>query len=153
TRFYLEDERAGTPWITKLPFPVQVAERVEIYDWIGRTRLVSRYSYHHGYFDGYEREFRGFGRVDRRDTDEHRDDILFPNVETSTVDGAAFMPPVVTRTWTHTGAFVEAGVASAQYSQEYWIEPAMRGDSPAAVTARESLLLSDSALPGDLTAD
>lgn len=60
TRFYLTDQAAGTPWVTRLPFPVQVVERCEVIDWIGRNRLVSRYSYHHGYFDGYEREFRGF---------------------------------------------------------------------------------------------
>ena len=29
TRFYLEDEAAGRPWVTRLPFPVQVVERVE----------------------------------------------------------------------------------------------------------------------------
>ena len=41
------DELAGTPWITRLPFPVQVVDRVEVIDWIGRNRLVSRYAYHH----------------------------------------------------------------------------------------------------------
>ena len=30
--------------------------------------------YHHGYFDGVEREFRGFGLVEQLDTEEHRDD-------------------------------------------------------------------------------
>src|SRR5207302_4902897 len=29
TRYYLQDKMAGTPWITKLPFPVHVVERVE----------------------------------------------------------------------------------------------------------------------------
>ena len=29
TKFYLQDKRAGTPWITRLPFPVHVVERVE----------------------------------------------------------------------------------------------------------------------------
>ena len=42
----------------------------ETIDWIGRNRLVSRYAYHHGYFDGYEREFRGFGMVEQWDTEE-----------------------------------------------------------------------------------
>ena len=64
TRFYVTDEDAGHPWVTRLPFPVQVVERVETIDWIGRNRLVTRYAYHHGYFDGYEREFRGFGLVE-----------------------------------------------------------------------------------------
>ncbi len=33
------------------------------------TRFASTYSYHHGYFDGSEREFRGFGRVEQVDVE------------------------------------------------------------------------------------
>ena len=40
------------------------------YDRISRNRFVTRYSYHHGFYDGVEREFRGFGRVDQLDTEE-----------------------------------------------------------------------------------
>ncbi len=58
------------PWITRLPFPVHVVERVETLDRISRNRFVTRYRYRHGYFDGGEREFRGFGRVDQWDTEE-----------------------------------------------------------------------------------
>ena len=32
TKFYLADKRAGRPWITRLPFPVHVVERVETLD-------------------------------------------------------------------------------------------------------------------------
>ena len=70
TRFYLADKRAGRPWITRLPFPVHVVERVETYDRISGNRFVTRYAYHHGYFDGVEREFRGFGLVEQWDTEE-----------------------------------------------------------------------------------
>src|SRR5262249_3556193 len=52
TRFYLADKFAGSPWVTRLPFPVHVVERIETFDWVGRSRFVTRYSYHHGYFDG-----------------------------------------------------------------------------------------------------
>ena len=62
--------RDGKPWITRLPFPVHVVERVETYDHISRNRFVTRYAYHHGYFDGEEREFRGFGMVEQWDTEE-----------------------------------------------------------------------------------
>ena len=41
TRFYVADETAGHPWVTRLPFPVQVVERTETIDWIGRNRLVT----------------------------------------------------------------------------------------------------------------
>ena len=63
-------QAAGKPWITRLPFPVHVVERVETYDRISRNRFVTRYAYHHGYFDGVEREFRGFGMVEQWDTEE-----------------------------------------------------------------------------------
>ena len=42
-----------------------MVERVETYDCISRNRFVTRYAYHHGYFDGSEREFRGFGMVEQ----------------------------------------------------------------------------------------
>lgn len=65
TKFYLQDKYAGKPWVTRVPFPVHVVERVETYDHISRNRFVTRYAYHHGYFDGEECEFRGFGMVEQ----------------------------------------------------------------------------------------
>ena len=41
-----------------------------MHDDISRNRFVTRYGYHHGYFDGVEREFRGFGMVEQTDTEE-----------------------------------------------------------------------------------
>ena len=41
TRFYLDDRMAGRPWVTRLTFPVQVVERVDVFDWIaGRSRAM-----------------------------------------------------------------------------------------------------------------
>ncbi|MGJ0506827.1 MAG: SpvB/TcaC N-terminal domain-containing protein [Methylocystis sp.] len=153
TRFYLEDKLAGRPWVTRLPFPVQVVERVETFDWIGRSRAVARYAYHHGHFDGVEREFRGFGMVEQWDTEEHRDDTLFPEAEPANEAEESFNPPVLTRSWFHTGAFLEAAAISRQYAGEYWIEPALRGDSPAAVAARAARAMADSVIEAGLTAD
>ena len=107
TKFSLQDKRAGHPWTTRLPFPVHVVERVQTIDRISRNRFVTRYAYHHGYFDGEEREFRGFGTVDQWDTEELGalvggvlpDDEPFANE-----DPASHVPPVLTRTWFHTGA-------------------------------------------------
>jgi len=59
TKFYLQDKRDGKPWLTKLPFPVHVVEKVVATDRWRKTRFATTYSYHHGYFDGVEREFRG----------------------------------------------------------------------------------------------
>src|SRR5260370_20428284 len=63
TKFYVADKRAGTPWLTRLPFPVQGVELVEMYDYVSRNLFVSRYAYHNGYFDGGERVLHAFGRV------------------------------------------------------------------------------------------
>ena len=62
TQFYLADKAAGMPWVTRLPFPVHVVERVETYDRVSRNRFVTRYSYHHGFYDGvvFHRVIDGF---------------------------------------------------------------------------------------------
>ena len=149
TRFYVADEIAGTPWITRLPFPVQVVERVEVIDWIGRNRLVSRYAYHHGYFDSYEREFRGFGLTEQWDTEEFRADTAFDDGDFVNWDEQSWSPPMLTRTWFHTGAFQEAGTVSQQYAGEYWTEPALRAPAQAANAA--AMRLPDTVLPDGLT--
>jgi RHS repeat-associated protein len=92
TRFYLDDEPdPATRWTTTLPFPVQVVASVEVTDHFSGGTLTSTYRYHHGYWDGAEREFRGFGRVDHLDT------------EAFTGDTDRYSPPVQTRTWFHLG--------------------------------------------------
>lgn len=122
TKFYLQDKRAGKPWITRLPFPVHVVERVETFDHISRNRFVSRYAYHHGYFDGEEREFRGFGMVEQFDAEAFEDYV----VGVQQVDGLQELapelnqPPVTTRTWYHTGAFLDQPRILHQYRHEYY---------------------------------
>lgn len=149
TKFYVADKLAGTPWLTRLPFPVHVVERIEIYDYISRTRFVTRYSYHHGYYDGVEREFRGFGRVDQWDAEELitlSTASTFPQPVNQ--DPASNVPPVWTRTWFHTGAFFSELVISKQLEQEYYAE----GDSNEAIAGLtssqlEAMLLDDTVLP------
>ncbi|MBC6418630.1 MAG: hypothetical protein GDA44_07460, partial [Prochloron sp. SP5CPC1] len=111
TQFYLQDKRKGTPWVTKLPFPVQVVEKVENIDAISNTRLVSSFSYHHGYYDRLEREFRGFGRVERQDAE-----ILNITEEKDPF----YVPPVLTKTWYHTGAWLQKDSLCQQYQKEYF---------------------------------
>ena len=89
----------ATPWITKIPFPVHVVERVETFDRISGNRFVTRYAYHHGYFDGEEREFRGFGMVEQFDTEEYAalsESAEFPSG--TNIDESSHVPPVLTRT-------------------------------------------------------
>jgi RHS repeat-associated protein len=70
THFYLEDQQdPKTRWKTPLPFPVQVVARVEVIDEFSKGKLTTEYRYHHGYWDGAEREFRGFGMVEQHDSE------------------------------------------------------------------------------------
>lgn len=149
TRFYVADKLAGTPWLTRLPFPVHVVERVESYDYINRNRFVTRYAYHHGYYDGVEREFRGFGRVDQWDTEEIA--ALSPSSrfpQATNLDPAVHLPPVWTKTWYHTGAFFGEGRVSKHFEHEYYAE----GDTSEAlagltVEQLKAMLLDDTVLP------
>lgn len=109
TKFYLADRAAGTPWKTRLPFPVHVVERVETYDDVRRVRFVSEFRYADGYFDGDEREFRGFGYVEQRDTESDpaiSGRGLFAD-RPPPVNGELPQPPVVTSTWFHTGVWLD----------------------------------------------
>ena len=125
TKFYLADKKQGTPWATNLPFPVQVVEKTESFDLISETKLVSTYSYHHGFYDGEEREFRGFGRVERQDAE-----TLTVNAQPTDV------PPILTKTWYHTGSGQQESL-SQQYEREYF-----RGDA-------QAYLLPDSVFDGE----
>ena len=128
TKFYLKDKEQGKPWIVNLPFPVQVVEKTESFDLISGSRMVSSFTYHHGHYDGVEREFRGFGLVERRDA-ETLEDLTHPQPlpggeEEDSQD--FYVPPILTKTWYHTGAWQRYGSLSRQYEQEYF-----QGDSQA----------------------
>ena len=154
TKFYLQDKRDGKPWITRLPFPVHVVERVETYDCISRNRFVTRYEYHHGYFDGDEREFRGFGMVEQWDTEQFAA-LADGNVPADNIDAESHVPPVHTKTWFHTGVYFGrdhvsdyfAGLLNATNQGEYFREPGLND-----VEAR-ALLLPDTVLPTGLSLD
>jgi hypothetical protein len=159
TKFYLQDKREGKPWITRLPFPVHVVERVETYDHISRNRFVTRYAYHHGYFDGVEREFRGFGMVEQWDTEEIGTVRTASSDSRGTnLDEASFVPPVWTKTWFHTGVHTDrhhvsnyfAGIGEA--AGEYYREPSQPGLTDEQVDAKaKRLLLEDTLLPRGLS--
>jgi RHS repeat-associated protein len=126
TKFYLLDERAGTPWVTRLPFPVQVVERVTVTDDWRRTSLATLYAYHHGYYDGFEREFRGFGRLDTIDTlDLGKSTAANADSPFVANQRELYQPPVKTVTWFHTGAFLDRDRILSQFAHEYF--PGSRG--------------------------
>ena len=123
TRFYLEDERRPeTRWRTALPFPTQVVAQVEVVDALSRGRLVTEYRYHHGYWDGAEREFRGFGLVEQLDSESF-----------ATYQGGAefdrqyFSAPTRTRTWFHLGP---VGEGRTDWEEMDWSSAYWPGDPP-----------------------
>ena len=128
---------------------MHVVERVETYDHISRNRFVSHYAYHHGYFDGEEREFRGFGMVEQWDTEQIGS--VGPSDGESGVEGAinldaaSNVPPVHTKTWFHTGVYIDRAHVSLQFEDEYYREPGLSDD------AFRHLLLPDTHLPDGLS--
>lgn len=126
TKFYLADKQQGKPWVTKLPFPVHCVEQVIITDQWRKSRFVHSYAYHHGYFDGVEREFRGFGRVEQIDV-ESFGEFAAGNADSPyiTADHTLYQPPIKTTTWYHTGAFLDRDRILSQFEHEYfphWLE-------------------------------
>jgi RHS repeat-associated protein len=144
TKFYLDDQLSPKArWQTPLPFPVLVVSRVEVIDDISKGKLTTEYRYHHGYWDGAEREFRGFGRVDQYDTESFADygstGLHSPDVVFADVSRRYFSPPTLTRTWFHQGPVGDefGGWEEADYSREFWADDPQRLARP---PATETLL-------------
>ena len=152
TKFYLQDKQSGKPWVTKLPFPVHVVERVKTLDHTSRNRFFTRYAYHHGYFDGEERDFHGFGMVEQWDTEQIAA-LADGAVPADNIAAASYVPPVHTKTWFHTGIFFGgdhvtdyfAGLLNATDNGEYFREPGLTN------AEARSLLLPDTILPVGLS--
>ena len=121
TQFYIQDKLAGNPWVTKLYFPVHLLTKTTITDKWRKTKFTSQYSYHHGYYDHAEREFRGFGRVEQTNTEDFgtfvADNGHSPYI---TEDQTLYQPPIKTITWYHTGAFLDQKRILNQFEREYF---------------------------------
>jgi hypothetical protein len=139
TRDYLADRAAGNPWVTKLPFPVQVVARVRTRDLVTGSEHVASYCYHHGYYDRAEKEFRGFGMVEQTDAESFAPFVGYGRFAESDAD-VMYVPPVVTKTWSHTGAWFDGKRLEEHFrAHEYY-----RG---AAESFREATHVLDARLP------
>ncbi|KPI41931.1 Mono(ADP-ribosyl)transferase SpvB [Cyphellophora attinorum] len=94
TKFYLADQEKGNDWITKVHFPVHVVDKIETQDLVTGNKFTTSYRYAHGFYDGTEREFRGFARMEQIERSRFADG-----------DSAWCTPPVRTVSWFHTGAY------------------------------------------------
>jgi RHS repeat-associated protein len=81
---------AGRPWKTAMPTAQRVVDEITTQDSVTGLVLRVEYRYHHGVYDGVEREFRGFALVEQQDREAPKGD---PQP----------LKPVVTRRWYHTG--------------------------------------------------
>ncbi|MGC4064896.1 MAG: toxin TcdB middle/N-terminal domain-containing protein [Polyangiaceae bacterium] len=133
TGHYLRDKAEGLRWLTRLNFPVQVVDHIVHEDLVTKSELSVRYRYHHGYFDGEEREFRGFACVEQWDT-EH-----FEPTPTQSYE----QYPVHTKTWFHTGAWLEAQRLEGSLREEYFPKGPKAQDGP------ENLFLPDTFIEPD----
>lgn len=113
----LRDARAGKPWKTPLPFPTLVVGSTTSEDLISHVKVTTEYSYHHGYWDPREREFRGFARVETRDTPEDTAQSNHP-----------ISVPLLSKSWFHVGPVGDAygGWHALDVSEEYWSEDPQR---------------------------
>jgi RHS repeat-associated protein len=158
TYFYLEDKKNGKPWMTKLPFPVQCVSKVVVQDKVSQTIFSNEYSYHHGYYDSTEREFRGFARVEQRDTEIFENYVL-------QVQGAGaqniveldlYQPALITKTWYHTGAFHHKQKLVHHLQKEYYpqnlIEDGTISD-PVQISALQRYCLPENPGPANMTSD
>jgi RHS repeat-associated protein len=124
-QFYQDDKLRGAAWATKLPFPVQCLSSVETFDFISGNYNTSQYKYHQGFYDGIEREFRGFGFV----ASAEREYVLgtpsgdgfftFPNGNES-LKGVISTHPVLSKKWYYTGAFFEQENVRQAFGAEYY---------------------------------
>lgn len=76
-----------------VPFPMPVAVEQQQLDEITGNRLTQRFQYRQGFYDGQEREFRGFGLVLQGDSEVTGDER----------PRAGFTASVLRKSWFHTG--------------------------------------------------
>ena len=114
---YLRDRAAGRGWLTHLPSHLTVVDEKEELDLIGGGRVVSRYEYHDGHFDGGERTVRGFSLVDQYDAESHPGPGARPEHYTE---------PTCIRTWFHDGTYDRDRVRG----QDFWLGDAQQAQPP-----------------------
>jgi RHS repeat-associated protein len=126
-RYSTADHRnPATRWRTPLPFPAQVVAQVEVIDTISGGKLTTEYRYRHGYWDGAEREFRGFGLVESYDTETfhayHGAGERDRAAAFQPVEKAFFSPPTCLKTWFHQGPVGDefGEWSELDYTSEYW---------------------------------
>jgi len=128
--FLRDDRKPDTRWKTQLPFPVLVVNKVEVLDLLSGGKLATQYSYHNGYWDGAEREFRGFAQVDAQDTETFERFTTTSLIEQAGnnlnipehLSFEQYSPPVLTKSWFYPGPVGQdfARWEDIDFSYQYW---------------------------------
>jgi hypothetical protein len=85
--------KAGTPPVCHVPMALHLVSSQTRVDEITGNRLTCKFAYRQGFYDGVEREFRGFGLLLETDNETNPDDA----------DAQGFTMPCLKKTWFHTG--------------------------------------------------
>ncbi|PTR29395.1 SpvB/TcaC N-terminal domain-containing protein [Pseudomonas sp. GV085] len=88
---------AGKAPVSHLPFAMHLVSQQTQLDEITGNRLTQRFSYRQGFYDSYEREFRGFGLLLQTDTEASAAERSNPG----------FTAPILSKTWFHTGRAID----------------------------------------------
>jgi Insecticide toxin TcdB middle/N-terminal region len=95
-------------------------------DTISHGKITTQYSYHHGHWEGTERDYLGFGRVDKRDTEEfnHYNSCTSINSYAEKIPEVFFSSPTETRTWFHQEPVYDGPGSriESDFTDEYWEE-------------------------------
>ncbi|MEO1271715.1 MAG: toxin TcdB middle/N-terminal domain-containing protein, partial [Myxococcota bacterium] len=51
-------------WAHRLPHPMLVVDRIDTYDLLTDIHEITQFQYHDGFYDGIEKQFRGYARVE-----------------------------------------------------------------------------------------
>jgi hypothetical protein len=86
---------AGQTPRCELPFAMHLVVRQVQHDEITGNTLTQGLKYRRGYYDGHEREMRGFGL------------LLASDCEAPATGDQPYSPPLLTKTWYHTGRAVD----------------------------------------------
>lgn len=61
---HMSRDGGAEAWDYRLPFPMNVVDSVDTYDRLNDVRGVTEYTYHNGFYDGVEKQFRGYSDVE-----------------------------------------------------------------------------------------
>ncbi|WP_347928054.1 SpvB/TcaC N-terminal domain-containing protein [Pseudomonas helvetica] len=89
--------KAGKPRSCHLPFALHLVSSQTQLDEITGNQLTQSFSYRQGYYDGIEREFRGFGLLLQTDSEANPGDA----------GSQGFTTPSLKKSWYHTGQAVD----------------------------------------------